>query len=246
MVSGEGITNPSSEGEGPVTDNRVGGFLALRRKPPLINQAKKEKCAFLPCLKTGVSCTIFYEFIDFLAFVNQQLATKDIPRLEMLLMPANFSSMVGEFVIASIPKYCPTLVKNRYHNGHPDLIPAGHYPGNRVQYAHEGIEVKASRYLRGWQGHNPENVWLMVFAFESNRDRDIVVVEDEMDNLAQPSVQSIPFQFLLVVGAQLEQSDWRFSARSATSRRTITASVADSGYRKMMQNWIYKAPALRK
>ena len=33
------------------------------------------------------------EFIDFLGFVNQQLHTKEIPRLESMLMPANFSSM---------------------------------------------------------------------------------------------------------------------------------------------------------
>src|SRR5262249_52980401 len=59
------------------------------------------------------------EFIEFLGFVNHQLSTKGIQRLETLLMPANFSSMVGEFVVASVPKYCTTLAKNRYHNGHP-------------------------------------------------------------------------------------------------------------------------------
>ncbi|HRE48871.1 MAG TPA: hypothetical protein PLD47_14180 [Aggregatilineales bacterium] len=180
------------------------------------------------------------EFIDFLSFVNQQLATKDIPRLETMLMPANFSSMVGEFVIASIPKYCPTLAKNRYHNGHPDLIPVGRFPKNRVQYTTEGIEVKASRYVRSWQGHNPEAVWLMVIVFESNRASD----SDEADEGTAAVV--IPFRFLMVAGAQLEKEDWKFAGRSATSRRTITASVADSGYQKMMLNWIYKAPRLRK
>src|SRR5260221_14076561 len=112
------------------------------------------------------------EFIDFLRFVNEQLLLKDKPRLETLLMPANFSSIVGEFVIADVPKYCLTLAKNRYHNGHPDLIPVNRFPGNRVQHAHEGIEVKASRKLRGWQGHNPEKVWLIVLVFESSRPND--------------------------------------------------------------------------
>ena len=60
------------------------------------------------------------EFLDFLGFVNTSLATKQIPRLEAFLMPANFSSMVGEFMNAAIPKYCKTLVKNNHHNGHPD------------------------------------------------------------------------------------------------------------------------------
>jgi hypothetical protein len=34
--------------------------------------------------------------------------------------------------------------------------------------------------------------------------------------------------------------DWSFSGRSASSRRTITASVTKSGYEKMSANWIYE------
>lgn len=164
-------------------------------------------------------------FLNFLGFVNRQLNTKNIARLETMLMAANFSSIVGEFMSASIPKYCAGLVKNKYHNGHPDLIPAAHFPDDRVQHASEGIEIKASRYMRGWQGHNPENVWLMVFVFDSNRGQD-----------ATPR----PFRFEMVVGAQLTKDDWLYSGRSETSRRTITASVTDSGYRKMIGNWIYR------
>ena len=37
------------------------------------------------------------EFIDFIGFVNQQLNGRGILRLETMLMPANFSSIVGEF-----------------------------------------------------------------------------------------------------------------------------------------------------
>jgi hypothetical protein len=203
---------------------------------------------FNPAAQLPYGCTTDHirqamdEFIEFLGFVNQQLATKGIQRLETLLMPANFSSMVGEFVIASIPKYCPTLAKNLYHNGHPDLIPAKRFPQNRVQYAQEGIEVKASRYQRGWQGHNAEEGWLMVLVFESNRPRDRLSDTGDVSE-SQPLVRPIPFRFMLVVCAQLEKSDWRFAGRSETSRRTITASVTDSGYQKMMANWIYKAPS---
>ena len=55
------------------------------------------------------------DFIDFLGFINQQFYEKGIPRLEGFLMPANFSSIVGEFANVSIPKYCSSLVKNQYH-----------------------------------------------------------------------------------------------------------------------------------
>ena len=70
------------------------------------------------------------DFLDFLGFINQQLYKKQIPRLESFLMPANFSSMVGEFMSATIPKYCRSVVKNKYHNGHPDMLPGGKYPGD--------------------------------------------------------------------------------------------------------------------
>jgi hypothetical protein len=168
------------------------------------------------------------DFINFLGHINTRLNDEKIPRLESIMMSANFSSLVGEFMNASIPKYCKTLVKNKYFNGHPDLIPAGMYPGDSVQHASVGIEIKASRYNRGWQGHNAEDTWLMVFIYDSNR------VADEL-------LDPRPFKFLGVVGAELVMSDWLFSGRSETSRRTITASVTRSGYDKMMANWIYKA-----
>ena len=169
------------------------------------------------------------EFLDFLGFVNTSLATKQIPRLEAFLMPANFSSMVGEFMNAAIPKYCKTLVKNNHHNGHPDLIPAGRFPKDAVQHDTVGIEIKGSRHTSGWQGHNAEACWLMVFVFDANTARD-----------ALRDIAPRPFRFVGVYGAQLTQNDWNFSGRSATSRRTITTSVTRTGYSKMASNWIYR------
>lgn len=171
------------------------------------------------------------DFTGFLGFVNQQLNTRDMERLESIVMAANFSSIVGEFMGSRIPKHCPAIVKNTYHNGHPDLIPVGMFPNDAVQHATEGIEIKASRYLRGWQGHNPENAWLMVFVFDSNRPTDF-------------TTDPKPFRFVMVLGARLLEEDWLFAGRSATSRRTITASVTRTGYEKMMANWIYKAATL--
>lgn len=168
------------------------------------------------------------DFIDFLGFLNQQLHSKGIPRLESFLMPANFSSIVGEFINIRIPEYCPYLVKNRYPNGHPDLIPKGRFLGDAVQYTEEGIEVKCSRHASGWQGHNPESVWLMVFYFDSNTSNDRM-------RGAPPK----PFRFKGVYAAKLDKNDWAFSGRSETSRRTITASVTQSGVKKMKANWIY-------
>lgn len=169
------------------------------------------------------------DFLDFLEFINTQLNTRQMERIESFLMPAGFSSMVGEFMAAALPKYCKTVVRNKYHNGHPDILPAGNFPGDAVLHAAEGIEVKGSRHLSGWQGHNAEPMWLMVFVFDSNTSRDVGL-----------DIAPKPFQFLKVVGAKLDLPDWKFSGRSATSRRTITASVTKSGFAKMEANWIYR------
>ncbi len=169
------------------------------------------------------------DFIDFLGFINQQLYSRNLARLESMLMPASFSSLVGEFMHLGITKYCKTLVKNRYHNGHPDLIPVNTYEGDSILHGSEGIEIKGSRNISGWQGHNAEAVWLMVFVFDSNTQSDEV-----------KGRKPKPFRFVKVAGAQLTLDDWSESGRSATSRRTPTASVLKSGHTKMMDNWIFK------
>ena len=81
---------------------------------------------------------------------------------------------------------------------------------------------KGSRPASGWQGHNPEAVWLMVFRFDSNTSND-----------ESKEIPPKPFQFKGVYAAKLENSDWSFSGRSKISRRTITASVKRSGVTKM-------------
>jgi hypothetical protein len=170
------------------------------------------------------------DFLDFLGFINQQLNGRGMDRLESIMMQANFSSLVGEFMINAIAKRCASLVKNQHHNGHPDLLPVGIYPGDAVLHGREGIEIKASRYRSGWQGHNAETIWLLVFVFESSTPR------DEAQKIAPR-----PFRFVSVIGALVDATDWSVSGRSAASRRTPTASILRSGYEKMMANWIYRS-----
>lgn len=185
----------------------------------------------------GVSTDHVYaamqDFIEFLTLIDRELQRKEMGTLENVMQQASFSNLVSEMMCAGIPKHCRTVAKNKYHNGHPDLLPAGKYPRDEAQHAGvDGIEIKASRYLQGWQGHNPEDVWLMVFVFQSGR--------------IGPKVNGTPsFKFLLVAGGQLTKHDWLFSGRSETSRRTITASVTKQGAAKMMDNWIYKCADLR-
>lgn len=119
---------------------------------------------FNPGCAIPYGCTVEHvrrtmqEFQDFLGFINGQLNSKNILRFEAMLSPANFSSMVGEFAVSTLPKHCPALVKNGHHNGHPDLLPAGMFAGDALHHGTEGIEVKGSRYTSGWQGHNKDRV----------------------------------------------------------------------------------------
>lgn len=173
------------------------------------------------------------DFVEFLRIVDARLHRNGMPTLENTMMQANFSSLVGEVISVAIPKYCRRVVKNLYHNGHPDILPAKKYANDAAQHAGaDGIEIKASRYLQGWQGHNAEDVWLMIFVFQSGRS-------------GKKVAETPAFKFLLVAGAPLTKADWLFSGRSETSRRTITASVTKAGAAKMMTNWIYKCKELR-
>lgn len=226
------MKKPSSKGPVP-SEAEIEHFERLACVPSSINKADFNQNANLPYgLEIEHIAAAMNDFADFIGFINGQLSTRKIERLETMLMPANFSSIVGEFMTSTIPKHCKTLVKNAYHNGHPDMIPSGHFLRDEIQHGTEGIEVKASRYLKSWQGHNAEDVWLMVFCFASGRPTDKV-----------KGVLPAPMKFALVCGAQLTKDDWLFAGRSETSRRTITASVTKSGYQKMMSNWIYREPA---
>lgn len=67
------------------------------------------------------------------------------------------------------------------------------------------------------------------FVFDSNTSRDVA------ENIVPK-----PFSFRAVYAAKLKKKDWAFSGRSVTSRRTITASVTQSGVQKMKANWVYE------
>ncbi len=206
-------------------------------RPLPVERGKFNDAAVIPYgLTTDHVFRAMSEFAEFLGFINEQLVGRSLPRLETIMMPANFSSLVGEFISAAVPKHCKGLVKNLYHNGHPDLVPAGVYHGDAVLHCDQGIEVKGSRFAKAWQGHNREDVWLMVFVFDSNRPKD-----------AAEGVLPRPFRFSLVALGRLEKADWKFAGRSETSRRTITASVTPGGMTKMLANWVYRdadAPAV--
>ncbi len=165
---------------------------------------------------------------QFLFEVNNFLVQRDLPRLEDLLLGNSLSGLVSEILVKNIAKNSQTLVRNEKVGGHPDLIPKGKYPNNEVLRG-EGIEVKSSKQRGGWQGHNPEECWLMVFRYSLGEKKD-------------PPHKMKPIEFVQVLSAKLSRGDWSFSGRSDESRRTITASITSSGMDKLRSNPIYQNP----
>lgn len=166
---------------------------------------------------------------DFLYNVNSFLTEKGWDRLEETLMAATFSGVISEMVVQSMSKQSKSLINNQWHNGRPDLVPRGHYQGDAVLQGSEGIEVKASRYASGWQGHNIESGWILIFQYE-------------IDLETEPVQDRQPTRFVKVLIAQLDETDWSFSGRSETSRRTITASILRSGREKLLAKPLYLDP----
>lgn len=151
--------------------------------------------------------------------LNEYLMHNDFRPLEELLLGNSLSGILSELLVKNAARVSKTLDANLKVGGHPDLLPKGHYSSNMVLKGEEGIEVKCSRQKGGWQGHNPEECWIMVFRYAVS--------------------PSNPLTFIEILCAKLLKTDWSFSGRNATSRRTPTASILISGVEKLRSNPIY-------
>jgi hypothetical protein len=173
------------------------------------------------------------DFTDFMGFIDTELRNQEIARFDEMLTAPNFSSMVREFMSTTIPKYCKTVIKNKQYNGHPDILHAGIRPNHSIgEPEGSGIEIRASRYLKNWQGYPDEDSWLLIFVFQSGR--------------VNPKVaEHVRFKFLIVAGALLSKDDWINSENSEINIAGNTQTVARVGAQKIMANWIYKCKELR-
>lgn len=167
---------------------------------------------------------------DLLHDINTFLVSRSYARLEDLLLGNAFAGLLSEVLVKSLSDHSATLVRNAYTGGHPDLIPRGTHPNNAILRALEGLEVKSSRQSGGWQGHNPETGWVMIFRYV-------------VDSKTIPVEARQPTKIVEVLAARLEMRDWNFSGRSETSRRTITASINRYGMAKLRGNPVYRDPA---
>jgi hypothetical protein len=161
--------------------------------------------------------------------INDFLSDAGYRPLEELILGNSFSGIVSEILVKNIAKCSNALEANVKIGGHPDLLPKGHYGTNQVLKGNEGIEVKCSIQKGGWQGHNPEESWVMIFRYAVGKQKNGTVVS---------------LTFTEVLCAKLLKSDWSFSGRKGDSRRTPTASITKMGVEKLRGNFIYRIPGV--
>lgn len=140
---------------------------------------------------------------------------------------------VGDILTDNFADASANLIKNQKPDGFPDILPVENeeYESEdyKVHHGDEGIETKCSQQKGGWQAHNNEEAWFVVFRYDPiNRD----VEPEEMDGV----------ELTQVLGAKLIEEDWSHSGRSDESRRTITSSIIAEGMDKLRSNPIYQKP----
>jgi hypothetical protein len=159
--------------------------------------------------------------------INDYLVNNGFRPLEELVLGNSLSGLVSEFLVKNVARTSTTMIANQKVGGYPDLLPKDKYGTGSVLKGAEGIEVKTSIQNGGWQGHNPEKCWVMIFRYVIGVQRD---------------GKKLPLTFVEILCARLLKSDWSFSGRKGKSRRTPTASITSSGVEKLRRNFVYRIP----
>lgn len=163
---------------------------------------------------------------DFFFDVNKLLLSKGLERLDDMLRPAIMSGLLSDMLTASLARHARVLAQNRYHNGHPDLVVQGHYPGNAVKAGSEGVEVKTTRKRGGAvDTHGARDQWMCVFVYATDAE-------------TEPAVERGPMGFVEVYLARVTVDDFRRNERGPLGTRT--ASLDRAGIAKLRENWVYR------
>lgn len=165
------------------------------------------------------------DIYDFFYDINKGLIRRGLLRLDDILRPAIMSGLLSDMLTASLSKHSRSLTVNCYHNGHPDLIVNGVYPGNSVKAGEQGVEIKTTRKSGGAvDTHGARNQWMCVFVYK-------------VDCLTEPAKDRTPMTFNEVYLGKVTLEDFRKNARGELGTRTAT--LHKSGIEKLRKNWIY-------
>ncbi len=170
---------------------------------------------------------------DLLHDLNSLLHERQYQRSEELLDSASFSGLISRTVATRLARAGRALVVNRFHNGYPDLLVRGQYPHDAVQHGEGGLEIKASRYTKGWQSHGPRAGWFAVVQFELDEREDVAVYDLE------------PTRIRSVMVAELVRDDWSWQPAREGRIWSGTASIRSSGVAKLRRGAVWVDPAYR-
>ncbi|NIB98042.1 hypothetical protein [Halobacterium sp. R2-5] len=178
--------------------------------------------------------TAIKEFYDFYDDLNRFLMREDHGRIETVLRANNaLSDFIGNVATEELAQASDALIANQKQDGFPDILPVDNeeYAAQDFEIHHgdEGIETKCSKSSGGWQAHNNEEAWFVVFRYTRGDP------EADLDDME-------PIRLVQVLAASLNEDDWSHSGRSEDSRRTITSSIIASGMYKLRSNPIYEDP----
>lgn len=163
---------------------------------------------------------------DFFYDVNVGLIERGLQRLDDMLRPAIMSGVLSDMLTASLAKHSRSLTVNLYHNGHPDLVVSGMYPGNKVKAGTEGVEIKTTRKSGGAvDTHGARDQWMCVFVYD---------VDDGTESVRDRKPMAVTELYL----GQVTKDDFRKNQRSELGTRTAT--LHKDGIEKLRKNWIYK------
>lgn len=167
---------------------------------------------------------------DFFSDVNSMLQARNLQRLDDMMRPANLSGTISDMVTDSLAKSARSLVPNRHHNGHPDLLLRGDYLDDSAASGTAGVEIKSTK-KRGGQvdTHGARDQWMCVFVYST-------------DNQSQPVRRRAPLTFREVYLARVQLSDFTAHARK-TETGTRTAALNEVALNtKLRPNWVYLDP----
>ena len=125
----------------------------------------------------------------------------------------------------SMAKHSRSLVVNAFHNGHPDLVVGGVYPGNSVKSGAEGVEIKSTRKAGGAvDTHGARKQWMCVFVYQ-------------VDTATEPAIDRSAMKFVEVYLGQVDPDDFRRNDRGELGTRTST--LDRDGIAKLRRSWVY-------
>jgi hypothetical protein len=165
------------------------------------------------------------DLYDLLFDVNSAVVARGLQRLEETVRAAIFSGIASDALSQSLARHSRVLTVNRFHNGHPDLIPRGRYPSDSVAAGGEGVEIKATKGRGAVDTHGAREAWLCVFRYE-------------LDSTTEPVLARAPTRVVEILLAPLTHDDFRRNPRGELGTRT--ASPNKQGITKLRSNWIYR------